>query len=177
MMEQTRGTGSRHRAWGQKSAAVAVGEAAWYISLLGQFLWHLINVLKAREDSDALLDVEALPSLSICLQRDLRNSSIAPACARVYSSVVGFALCLGLLSIWWNPRLKQNFKPRRGRITGMGEYYKLQVIFLAVRFAAWTVLAKAPSFDFDTRTAMGIHSFMLVFTILVSRYVRSGSSS
>ena len=171
MMEQTRGTGRKNQAWGRKIAAVAAGEAAWYLSLLGQLSWHLINVVKASEDLDGLQDAEVLPSLSSCLQQGLQNPSVAPACARVYSNAVRFALCLGILSIWWNPGLKQKFKPKRGHLIGMGQFYKLQVIFLAVRFVAWTVLAKHPSFDFDTRTAMGIHAFMLVFTVLVSRYI------
>ncbi len=127
-----------------------------------------MNALKASEISDGLQDAEAPPSLSSCLRQDLQNSYMTPRCAEVYSSVAGFALCLGLLSIWWNPRLKENFKPRRGRIIGMGEYYKLQIIFLAVRFAAWAVLATTPSFDFDTQKAKGTHAFMLVFTVLVS---------
>lgn len=168
MMEQTRGSGGRRQVWSRKSAAVAVGEVAWYSSLLGQFMWHLMNALKASEVSDGLQDVESPTSMSNCLGQDLQNSYITPACAEVYSSNAGFAFCLGLLSVWWNPRLKEYSKPRRGRIIGMGEYYKLQVIFLAVRFAAWAVLAKTPSFDLDTQTTKGIHAFMLVFTALVS---------
>lgn len=127
-----------------------------------------MNALKASEKSDGLHDVEAPPSMTNCLRQELHNSYITPQCAEVYSSNAGFALCLGLLSIWWNPRLKEYSKPRRGRIIGIGEYYKLQVIFLAVRFAVWTVLANTPSFDFDIQTAKGIHTFMLVFTALVS---------
>ena len=177
MMEQTRGSGSNRQAWGWKSAAVAVGEVAWYLSLLGQFSWHLMNALRASDDPDGLKDAEASPSLSNCLLQDLQNPSIAPACAEVYSSAAGLALCLGLLSIWWNPRLKSKFKPRRGRIIGVSEYYKLQVIFLAIRSAAWAVLTRTSSFDFDTTTAKGIHAFMLVFTILVSLQTRLGYPS
>lgn len=168
MMEQTRGLAGSRQAWGWKSVAVAVGETVWYLSLLGQFSWHLMNTLKLSEDQDGLRDAVVSPLLPSCLWQDLQNASIEPACAEAYSSVPGFALCLGLLSIWWNPRLEQKFKPRRGRITGMSEYYKLQVIFLTVRSAAWAVLAQTPSFDFDAQTIKGIHAFMLVFTILVS---------
>lgn len=131
-------------------------------------MWHLVNAIKATEVFDGLRDVKSPTSMSNCLGQDLQYSYITPACAEAYNSTAGFALYLGLLSVWWNPRLKEYFKPRRGRIIGMGEYYKLQVIFLAVRFAAWAVVAKTPTFDFDPQTTKGIHAFMLVFTALVS---------
>ena len=170
MMEQTRGTGTRRQGWGWKSTAVSVGSAAWYLGLFGQFSWHCVNILKVDEDSDGLYEAVISPSLSKCLRQDVQNPSIAPACAYVYSSAVGFALCLGLLSIWWNPRLKQQLEPKRGRIIGMGEYYKFQVIFLAVRFTVWSALSK--TLTFDIQTAKGIHAFMLVFMVLASGQAR-----
>ena len=170
MMEQTRGSGRRRQVWGWKSAAAAAGGAVWYLSLLGQFAWHLISTLKAKEELDGLQDTEPLSPLSSCLRQDLKNPYVASVCSEAYSSAAEYALCLGLLSIWWNPRLKEKFMPRHSRVTGTSEYYKLQAIFLAVRFAAWRVLGKIPTFDFNTQMAKGIHAFMLVFIILVSAF-------
>lgn len=167
LMEQTRGSGIKRSVWGWKHAVAAVGEILWYMGLLGSFSWHLMKAVRTGEEVHGLRHTVSSLSLFQCLQREPIALDTAPDCGQVYNTAAGFALCLSLCSIWWNPRINERLGRNGGRIIGLGEYYKQQVIFLAVRFAAWAVLGITPSFDFDTRTAKAVHSFMLIFTVLV----------
>ena len=167
-MQQTKGAGGRHQVWGWKLAAVAVGGIAWHLSLLGQFSWHLLNAATTCHVEDGLQDAETTVSFINCLRQNLQNSHVPSTCSQVYSSGAGYMLYLGLVSVWWNPRLDKIVNPRPDRIIGMSEYYKLQIIFLVVRFAGWGVLVWNLSSDSDTQTAKGVHTFLLVFIILVS---------
>ncbi|KAL8817977.1 MAG: hypothetical protein Q9191_008037, partial [Dirinaria sp. TL-2023a] len=168
MVEQTRnGQSKRLRPWGWQDNVVALAAVCWWMSLLAQLGWHALSVIKWT-DEPAGLRAQDFPSdssvpLPECVRRSLVPGPLEPACAQSYSTLTAQALYLGLLSAWWNPRLRQKLRGNVGRMVGLVEYYKLQVVFLLLRAAAWGLLAHSSAFGSDTKHARATHSFMVAF--------------
>ena len=168
MVEQTRnGQSRRLRAWGWQDNVVALAEMCWWLSLVVQLLWHALSIVKGAQQEDGLSHIESEIMLLECVRQSFGPEPLESACTSRYGTVAGYALLLGLLSVWWNPQLRRKLKGNVGRMVGLSEYYKLQAIFVVVRFASWGVLAKLPGFGTDPQTAKAAHAFMLAFTILV----------
>ena len=165
MMERSRGIGSHHNSWGWKNLIMSVGATGWWTSLMGQLLWDIQGSFATNQHR--ILSEEYPFSISSCLKNTWIGSRATADCAEEYNSVDGFALGLGLLSIWWNPRWKEKSRKGVGRIVGLTDYYKLQAMLLTFRFASWSVLVRSPSYSLDAQTVKAVHSFMIVFIILV----------
>lgn len=169
MMARSRGIGIRREGWGWKRLATSAGAMGWGISQAGQVLWNtngaFAGIQKFGSNKSSYHE-------SACLL-NWNHFHDTAVCREFYDSLAGIALGLGLLSIWWYPRLKDKPRGEGGRILGLREFYKLQVIFLTVRFVSWAVLVHS-NYGFNTQSTKALHSFMLVFTILVSKsYLKS----
>lgn len=115
---------------------------------------------------DGLRD-DSSPSLSTCLAQSWISGRVIFACSQHLATLVGPALGLGVLSIWWNPRFKEKLDRGSGRILGLTEYYKLQFIFLVLRFGSYLALARWPLYDLDAGTRRGMHFFLVIFALIV----------
>ena len=178
MVEQTRnGQGRRLQAWGWQDNVVVLAELCWWLSLVIQLIWHGLSIAKEASQAHGLSDIESDITLSDCVRQSLGSEMLESTCTLRYSTIIGYALLLGLLSAWWNPQLRRKLKGHVGRMVGLTEYYKLQVIFMVIRYAAWGLLAKSPGFSADPRTGKAAHAFMLVFMILVCFLFRSSDYS
>lgn len=136
------------------------------MSLLVQLAWHSLSIIKGPPQDD-LRSADWDDTLSACVCQSLGSEPLEPTCTIRYSTIAGYALSLGLLCAWWNPQLRRKLRGNVGRMVGLTEYYKLQVIFIVIRSAAWGLLVKAPAFSADPQTSKAAHAFMLAFTILV----------
>lgn len=54
---------------------------------------------------------------------------------------------------------------------GLSEYYKVQLLALVVKFAAWYGLEGKAGIDLSPSATKGAHVFALAFTVLVSSLV------
>lgn len=168
MVEQTRnGQGRRLRAWGWQDNVVLLAEISWWLSLLVLLSWHALNIAKESEQAHGLSPVESELMLPECIHRSLGSGPLESICASRYNTLAGYALLLALLSIWWNPQLRRKLKGNVGRMVGLTDYYKLQIVFITIRSAAWGLFTKSPVFTNDPQTVKAGHAFMLVFTIVV----------
>ena len=173
MVEQTRnGQSKRLRPRGWQDNVVALAAICWWMSLLVQLGWHALSVIKWTDEPPGLraqdVPSDSSVALSDCVRRSLVPGPLEPACAQSYCTLTAQALILGLISAWWNPRLRQKLRGNVGRMVGLVEYYKLQVVFLLLRAAAWGLLAKSSAFGSDTKHARATHSFMVAFITIVS---------
>lgn len=149
---------------------LSVGAIGWVASLMGQLLWDIQGSFATSQQ----IPSEEYPfSISSCLKNTWVGSQATADCAKVYNSVDGLVLALGLLCIWWNPRFREKSRNGGGRIVGLTDYYKLQAMLLIFRFASWSVLVRSPSYSLNAQTVKAVHSFMVVFTILVGTALSS----
>ena len=168
MMERSRGSGRSYHGWTWKRLGLAIGAVGWYTSIVVQLLWDLRGAvtIEGDEREDGLRD-DTLPTISTCLKQSWSFGLAPLRCFRQLDALAGLALWLGVFSIWWNPRLKEKFDRGCGRISGLAEFYKLQFLFSALRLGSYVALSGSPIYAFDASTRRAMHSFMIVFTIIV----------
>lgn len=147
---------------------VSAGALSFWASIAGQLAWNVMGAMdmgKQAEDVEVDLSFSLVP---LCFDQVLKRQTVLNECPLVLAPYAGFALFLGILSIWWNPKLRDKVEGRGGRLTGMGEYYKVQIVVLAVRFVAWACLQDPSITGLNPGLAPAIHAFMGAFTIIVS---------
>ena len=177
LMERTRGGIIPRGESGWKILLVSIGGMAWGLSLVGQLAWDGLSLLSLEQDNGGLIDEDASVSSLGCLRQAVRESAVSPDCTTLADSWARFALLLGVLSFWWNPRLRERLVRFGGRFYGLQEYYKLQAISLFARFLAWTYVAGLSSSESGLQRTKGIHAAIPFFGALVSRSKLSSSSS
>ena len=158
-------------AYGQsrwKSVGIFIGGTGWFLSLLGQLLWHGLCVWSLGKGEQGLSDPDESVTISMCLHRIFRGSEVPPECTTLADPIAYYSLILGLLCIWWNPRLRERFEYNGGRIIGIADYYKLQSMLLVSRWAAWSYLPEVSSSGVDYQKAMGLHLGLVFVGAIVS---------
>ena len=135
----------------------------WITSIAVQLLWHSFYATKATEiyGRDGLLDVDDTVRSLQCL----RIASTSEHCLQVYTQIVRYALYLGLAACWWNPKMGRKPIKARNKLLGLFEYYRLQLVYLAFRTAAW----RAVSVGFrDVKSTQAINALALVVIVSLS---------
>lgn len=169
MAENTRAAPPRSSSGsGWKTLMILFGAIGWWASLIAQVFWNVVGALWQSQDSDGLHDTYPSTSVSTCLQHILRDRQVEQGCAGWASPCGSFALILAVSSIWWNPLLKEKAKRRHGRMVGLSEYYKVQLLTLVVKSAAWYGLQGNSAANLTPAAIKGAHAFALAFTTLVS---------
>lgn len=170
MMERTRDGGGNlaYARSNWKSILIFAGGAGWFTSLFGQVAWDLLALWALQKETAGFIDGEPILSNSRCLGQLMRGSEVSPGCATLMDPLARFSLLLGLLSIWWNPKARERLNRNGGRMIGVGEYYKLQVILLVARCIALWYLAGSADSTPNRQMKMGIHWGVLFFGTLVS---------
>ena len=144
---------------------VFLGGLLWSLSIAGQLAWDGFNLVP-NPGAGELTDEDVTLSVSRCLQGIVQGAPPFPTCSGLADSLAGVALALGVVSVWWNPRLQEKLTRVGGRITGKAEFYKLQAILLAARSLAFWWISNDESNPLMTK---GVHGSMLFFGILVSQ--------
>lgn len=150
------------------SLLLTLGKLMWFMSWIGQSLWHVMSLVKPKRQLEDLWDDLASPSISSCASEVFTMTSLEEFCDELSASLVGWSLFLCLLSIWWNPMWVMKMKLAYGRPAGRKEFYQLQTMFLALRWAGWNFIAKPGDFDLDAQQWKGLHAFMLAVNLLAS---------
>lgn len=168
MMERSREGGRDAGGWSWKSFIISLGAIGWGLSLAGQLVWDIQGVVVANREETIGEDSS---SIWTCLQKSWTVLPVTSDCSKKYNSAAGLALGLGLLFIWWNPKLKEKSRKGGGRIVGKAEYYNLQMMLILLRSASWFVL-RSPTYDSDARTVKAVHSLMFVITTVVGNAIQ-----
>ena len=155
---------SEWREWG-----TTIGGFLWWISRLVQIGWHGLGSMQSG-DEDGLI-APLIPTWKNCSMVLIKDYNVTMACsARLGEGPIYFALWMGLLSIWWHPRLRETLHRRYGQLKGLRDYYVMQVISLTVGTAVWCWQTRMS--HTDAKVHQGLHFFMIVFSIVsvVSSY-------
>jgi len=159
----------RARQWSWKSLLVFVGAVCYWASITGQLVWDMTSALPIDEplrDPDDLRTTFSVAAVSRIREtlHTLRLPAHWPVDLEYYA---GLSLVAGIVSLWWNPKLRLKIEGRGGRFVGLGEYYKIQLIVMVARCAFWAVLRDPSSSGLDANLPPALHLFMLLLITLV----------
>ena len=158
MMDRTRGKDIQYRDASWRGPLIALGGVGWFLSLAGQILWDGLSLFDFTEDRHIPRDA------STCLQQLMRGSGSISDCTELLYSAVGLALCVGVLSSWWNPVLQETLRRKGGRAIGTADFYQLQGLLLIVRCVTWWYL---PRSALTMQTTKATHLSLLVIAATV----------
>lgn len=168
MMNRTRGAGITFNSWTWKRVGGVLGTIGWTTGFLGQLCWDLFGALPPTHADDGLPSEDEPQSIATCLISGTLNIQSTPSCNELLQPMLVFTFVLSLLFFWWNPRMQYKLRGGYGRIVGYIEYYKLQLIALAIRYAGWKLMAKDSVVHIDPQATRALHAFSLVAGIMVS---------
>ena len=160
---------ARKRNW--RSWLVFLGAIAYWASVAGQLTWDLMGSLVVAEPLQDPDDSLQSPSLLSCGAHTLQKFQVPSHCSIDLAPLAGLSLLAGLLSLWWNPKLRLKIERRSGRLVGLGDYYKVQLIVMVARCVFWAVLKDPSSSGLQESLPPTLHLFMIFFIILVSIYL------
>jgi hypothetical protein len=168
MMERSR-TGraarkARNRNW--RSLLVSAGAVGYWGSVAGQLSWNLMGAMKSK---GAVSDQwePASSSLLSCIRQAIETQRVETQCSSDLVPYAGLALALSIITLWWNPKLRLKVEGRNGRFVGLGEYYKLQLILIVMRFVAWALLKDPDAANMPSSLLPVLHACVAAFTIMV----------
>ncbi|KAL8996413.1 MAG: hypothetical protein Q9169_004061 [Polycauliona sp. 2 TL-2023] len=173
MMDRTRGQGVVRKSWNLKSLALMFGGVGWTLGSMAQLAFHLLGALPTAEVGDGLVDPDDPQSMLACFVSSAIHLRHRPSCNQYFRAVLAYSLGLSLLCCWWNPKMQFKLRGGYGRIIGRADYYKLQLVALAVRFVSWKFTATDTTLVIDSHNARATHALSLVLETLVntSQYI------
>ncbi|KZF25754.1 hypothetical protein L228DRAFT_280970 [Xylona heveae TC161] len=172
MIDRTKVSGGVKRTstvMGWRDVVLAAGAFWWWTSLTGQLLWNASGAFPRAGLDDGLRSEEGVAApIVLCAWQAWTEKELAQACFTGMSSIAGYSLLLNVASLWWNKCLKQKVHGAQGRMVGLDDYYKLQIVTLLVRLIAWWAL-QSLDVGLDVQGAVrGAHCFLLLFNILTA---------
>ena len=145
-----------------------LGGLVWALSWAGQIAWNVMGVLTMTADFQVGAQVQG--TFQGALKQLIFDQEVSPNLDELFLPYASYAMLLGLLSAWWNPKLEEKLRRKGGRMTGLTEYYKLQLIFLGVRGAMWYWVSYC---NFDVFYEQAAHTFLAFFSLVVRTYISS----
>ncbi|KAL8909564.1 MAG: hypothetical protein Q9171_004973 [Xanthocarpia ochracea] len=168
MMDQTRGKGIIRKSWSWKNFVVLLGGIGWSVSLAGHLALHVLEALPTTETDHGLSDPDDIQPTLLCFVQGAYDLEYPPSCSQRFHAILGYCLGLSLLCCWWNPKMQYKLSGGHGRVVGRVDYYKLQMMALAIRFVTWKLAVTESTFAIEPQSARAIHAFGLVLEILLS---------
>ncbi|KAL4930650.1 uncharacterized protein BDV17DRAFT_258253 [Aspergillus undulatus] len=154
------------RQWNWRSLLVFSGALCYWASVAGQLAWDMTSALPVDRPLPDADNPSTSPSFASRFNEMLHTLNLPSHCPVDLVPYAGLSLVAGILSIWWNPKLRLKVEGRGGRFVRLGEYYQVQLIVMVVRCAFWAVLRDPSSSGLDATLPPALHSFMIFFTIL-----------
>ncbi|KAI9811939.1 MAG: hypothetical protein M1826_003011 [Phylliscum demangeonii] len=134
MIERSRGgagNASLQRRWwqcGWQGWAVLLGGLGWWSSLLGQASWHLLRTVDRRTPDEARDGI-----MAACVSPALQGRFVRRPCLAATDSLLPAIVVLGLASMWWHNQMARKVREPGLRLTGLADYYKIQVLLMLCR--------------------------------------------
>ncbi|KAL4900555.1 hypothetical protein BDW74DRAFT_93621 [Aspergillus multicolor] len=154
------------RQWNWRSLLVFAGAMFYWASIAGQLAWDMTSALPVDEPLRDPDESSITHSVVSHVHQGLRALHLPTRSPVDLVSYAGLSLVAGILSLWYNPKLRLKVEGRGGRFLGLGEYYKIQLIVMVVRCAFWAVLRDPSSSGLDATLPPALHLFMIPFTVL-----------
>ncbi|KAM5467846.1 hypothetical protein MauCBS54593_005124 [Microsporum audouinii] len=172
MMERSKGKSSKQKRhmWKWKSLLVSTGAFAFWSSVAGQLVWDVVAFASsAHQLQDTGMASLLMSSIARqCVTSVMQNRGVPGECAAFLAPYAGLSLILGAFSLWWNPKLRLKVEGHHGRLIGLQEYYRIQIVTLMVRFMAWAGLQDPAITGLHPQLNPSIHAFVAIFTLITT---------
>ncbi|KAF2840602.1 hypothetical protein M501DRAFT_911466, partial [Patellaria atrata CBS 101060] len=116
---------------GFREFMVRLAGLLWWISVLGEFVWHAFAFALVDEVQEEASNITIY--LSQCAIRGLKTGGANPACFRYWTELMPTLLYISALTFWWNNKLRGKLQRPNARLSGMRENILLQLIVLGIR--------------------------------------------
>ncbi|KAI4260805.1 MAG: hypothetical protein L6R42_003879 [Xanthoria sp. 1 TBL-2021] len=166
-MDRTRGQDALRKSWSWKSVVIMLGGIGWTLGCVGHLAFHILGALPATGTEDELKDPDDVQSLLMCFVQGANDLRYPPSCNQCFHAVLGYSLGLSLLCCWWNPRMQFKLRGGYGHVVGRADYYKLQLVALAVRFVSWKLAATGNTLAINSQNVRATHASSLVLEALL----------
>ncbi len=167
-----------------------LGQLLWTLGVFGQLLWNLADISERFLQSflgtptsnwpapEPLIELESPDVTLFCLACWVRgvlglleNDETAMWSPSYYGvtsrHLAKWSFLLSLTSLWWNPKFKEGYRGYHRHIEGFYDWYKYQALLLTARGLFWLMINNGLFDRVDPSAAVGVHMFMLGFTITV----------
>lgn len=170
MMDRTRGQGAIRKSWNWKSFVVMFGGVGWSLGFVAHLTFHVLGALPTTEVDGGLSDPSDTQSALKCFVQAAIDLRCPPSCNQPFHALLGYGLGLSLVCCWWNPRIQFKLRGGYGRVVGRADYYKLQMVALAIRFVSWKLAPPETTLAINYQTVRATHAFSLVVEALVQLF-------
>jgi hypothetical protein len=166
-MEATRSGGVKRlrKSWTWRHYLVMLGGLVWWGSLLVEMAGHVFGTFPLAVGRGS--PPQAFYGKVLWCLADLFESRSAQSdCYQTFTGHIWTAIYLSILTVWWNPKLLPYLSSRTGILRGQQQYYALQALMLAIRWATTYYLeTSVPLFSDMSR---GTHFTMLLLLIVTT---------
>jgi Ima1 N-terminal domain len=192
LMDRTRANGGPRKT--QRSWIDILGRTLYLLGILGQVYWNLAGIygsIRSRILDTCTSDEIVFEEPPSGIQH-LYTGLVSVACRIIsleapffgilksaipflesdgYSTLNLAKWCfwLSVISVWWNPKLKQSISGFDSHLKGLGDWYKYHVILLISRIIFRSVMDHEVLSNPSIPATLGAHTFMLGFTTFVSK--------
>lgn len=138
-----------------RSLLISAAGLSYTVSLGIQLLWHALS----SQAQDIVPDITPTQCL--------RQWPVPAQCTHYVASFLPLSLLTGLLCIWWNPQWQHRLTGKEGRLVGLGKYYQVQFLIMALRVVAWVGIQDLPALR---ERSNAVHTVLLVVLSTTSIY-------
>ena len=179
--------GKKRKSW--LDVSHILGEILWILGIFGQLLWNFVGIsghlTRRLSDistsdlltSEPLIDPDSdiavspvaswMPAVVNILNHDGTSMWSPGHYGIIVRNLAKWSLLLSFISFWWNPKFKEGYRGYHRHIKGFQDWYKYQALLLIARVVFWSMMRYKLLDRVDPSATIGVHIFMLGFTILV----------
>jgi hypothetical protein len=149
---------------------ISLAKWIYLLSFLVQVLWHVFGYIMAADESlwneEGRLMAQRF-SWRVCLQQAFQIREVDQCCVLSPSitNVVVYALFADLLTLWWNPKLKNKTNSITGRMRGLKSLWAIRAAVLALRSSSVYYWRDA---DMTGQTVPAFHNTHLCMLIVMA---------
>jgi hypothetical protein len=150
---------------------ISLAKWTYLLSFLVQLLWHVFGYIMAADEPVWDEDGSLVPqrfSWHVCLHQAVQVREVDQSCvlSPYITNVVVYALLADLLTLWWNPKLKNKTNSITGRMHGLKSLWAIRAAVLALRSSTVYYWRYTDITDETISTFHNTHVCMLIIMAL-----------
>ncbi|KAH4412435.1 hypothetical protein HBH92_111970 [Parastagonospora nodorum] len=145
---------------------IALAKWTYILSFFVQLLWHISGSIMAVDpqslDGDRIIYPDSV-SLDVCVCQAISVRQVDDACvfAQSVTQVVVYAIVADVLTLWWNPRLKDKTNSITGRMRGLRSLWAIRAAVVVMRSGSLYYWQQATIDRENIATFHHMHWYML----------------